>query len=159
MEQFFFGMNFVGGLGDLTKGNSNVFKDVLGIKVSPLTLTEFTSLYKIEFSEEGSKKRMQENNTIYYFEIYLQDLFEGKINDLIFENLLAFITGADKVPPLGFPKPITLNFYDFTDNVKRLPFSSTCSLTMSLPRACKDDSEFAELLSRSMFHQDSVWLR
>lgn len=31
--------------------------------------------------------------------------------DFSFEDLLAFLTGADHLPPLGFPRLISLRFY------------------------------------------------
>ena len=48
------GMN--GNLGDLTKGNSDMFHALLGVKVCPLTFTEFKCLYKINFSEHASNE-------------------------------------------------------------------------------------------------------
>jgi len=40
-------------------------------------------------------------------------------------DLLQFITGADKIPPLGFPKDITICFYDKTTQHHN-PTVSTC---------------------------------
>ena len=55
--------------------------------------------------------------------------------DLTLEEILSFVTGADKVPPSGFqPSPsITFN----QDNV--YPKASTCALTLILPTKYHSD--------------------
>ena len=47
---------------------------------------------------------------------------------LSLEDLLIFMTGADCVPPLGFGKKITVDFYNFEENSRRRPYVSTCGL-------------------------------
>ena len=79
------------------------------------------SLYQLNRLEEGSNKRDRENSTIYCFEIFLQDLEEEEVTGLSLEDLLLFITAADCVPPLGFDKLITIEFYDFEGDVRRRP--------------------------------------
>ena len=70
---------------------------------------------------------------------------EGVV-DFNFEDLLIFLTGADCLPPLGFPNRCTIDFYDQEPGVKRLPFASTCSLSLSLPRGMDSETEFRELM-------------
>lgn len=41
----------------------------------------------------------------------LNVLLSGGRADFSLEDLLAFITGADRLPPLGLPTPISLRFY------------------------------------------------
>ena len=48
---------------------------------------------------------------------------------LTLQDLLVFVTGADRVPPLGFGKMLMLNF----DSDTQFPLASTCSLTLYLP--------------------------
>ena len=124
-------VNAVGNLGDLTKGNSDMFHALLAVKVCPSTFTEFKCLYKINFSEHGSNQKIQEDHVVYCFETFLQDIFEGTIKDLSLTTLLTFKTGAQKVQPLSFPDPISVDFYNFNAanrSIKRLQYSSTCSL-------------------------------
>jgi len=54
-------------------------------------------------------------------------------------DLLQFFTGADKVPPIGFHKAITIGFYDMTYQ-RHYPTVSTCDLSIQLPRGfqCPD---------------------
>ena len=68
------------------------------------------------------------------FSIYISE----KLVDVNFEDLLSFITGAGEIPVNGFESKMYMEFYD-NDGEKRLPFSSTCSLTFSLPRGCSCD--------------------
>ena len=58
-----------------------------------------------------------------------------------------FITGADSAPPLGFPQLISVQFYHFTGNVQ---WSSTCALTLHLPRGVEDPQEFNKLMKESL---------
>ena len=67
------------------------------------------------------------------------------MKDCQLQHVLMFITGADRVPPLGFNKPITITFYD-QDGEKRRPWSSTCSLQLHLPRGEEDAEAFNDLM-------------
>ena len=113
------------------------------------------NLLKVVFSDAGSNMRVQEEAT-YMFFIQLLNESEGEIlfdssliycvllhmhadpketGDLTLEEILSFVTGADKVPPSGFqPSPsITFN----QDNV--YPKASTCALTLILPTKYHSD--------------------
>ena len=68
-----------------------------------------------------------------------------------FEHLLQFTTGADAVPPMGFPGCLNVIFYDQEDGVTRYPYASTCAMTLALPRGHEDPKSFEVLLSRSLF--------
>lgn len=113
--------------------NLKLFNAILSNKVYNVTISKFKQLYEVNFSEVGSNKRNDEDNTIYSFEVFLQDLEEGAVADLRLEDLLVFTTGADKVPPFGFPHPLVIEFYDSISGEKRLPWSSTCGLQLFLP--------------------------
>jgi hypothetical protein len=45
------------------------------------------------------------------------------------EHLLQFMTGADSIPPLGFPELLSIIFYDQENGTTRYPYSSTCAMT------------------------------
>jgi len=51
--------------------------------------------------------------------------FFRKISGCIFEELLAFTTGAEKVPPAGFSSEIQIQFFQVEKGTRRLPFVST----------------------------------
>ena len=48
---------------------------------------------------------------------------------LTLEDILVFVTGADRIPPMGFEKKLTLSF----DPESLYPIASTCSPTLYLP--------------------------
>lgn len=75
-------------------------------------------------------------------------LFSEGIVPVSFEELLAFITGANAVPPCGFSKKLDIQFYSQEGHV-RLPFVSTCSLEMWLPRSA-NQQELSRLIVRAL---------
>ena len=50
------------------------------------------------------------------------------------------MTGLRNIPPMGFDKPIAVEFFDG----ERLPNASTCSLVVRLPRLLTDSNVFTE---------------
>ena len=60
-------------------------------------------------------------------------LLSESMSKVSLNNLLAFISGAEDIPPLGFPKPLTIDFYDMVDR-QHFPTASTCDLRLWLPR-------------------------
>lgn len=56
--------------------------------------------------------------------------------------ILAFFTGTDTVPPLGFNKSVTLNFNPSIP----YPTASTCALELTLPTKYSDFDEFKKNL-------------
>ena len=150
IEQFWDGLNSIGKFGEVVRESPELFAAVLGDGQVKLNSIAFKKLYNIDFSDDGSNQRDKEEKTIYCFELFLQDLEEDLIPDLSLEDLLIFITGADAIPPLGFDDPIVISFYDMEGNVKRLPWSSTCALTLNLPRGMNDPQEFNALISNAL---------
>ena len=63
-----------------------------------------------------------------------------------FEELLAFITGADAVPPCGFSKAIDISFFTNDPGISRLPYVSTCALELFLPRGVSEVHAFKDLM-------------
>ena len=50
------------------------------------------------------------------------------------------------MPPLGFDKKITVDFYNFEENSRRHPYVSTCGLYFFLPRGFEDPEEFSKFM-------------
>lgn len=61
-----------------------------------------------------------------------------------------FVTGADKIPPLGFETKL-IQFFDKEMGVTRFPFASTCALELWLPRGVHTQDEFDHLISQALF--------
>lgn len=139
VEQFWHGLNSVGGLGHLLIGSSKLFGTVLGDGRAKLNANVFKQLYNIVFSDQGSNQKDK-------------DLEEVLIQELTLEDLLVFITRADAIPPLGFDYPLVIAFYDMDANSRRLPWSSTCSLTLNHPRGFEDAQQFNALISNALLN-------
>ena len=76
--------------------------------------------------------------------------FSDNIVDVTFEELLIFISGADRIPPCGFHAPFFIEFYTNEGTEQRLPFASTCALTLSLPRGVANPDNLKRHLMMSL---------
>ena len=75
--------------------------------------------------------------------------FEDEQTNCSLENILAFFTGADRIPPGGFKREGTMTF----SSSAKYPTASICFLEMTLPtRYVGDDDAFAEALDESCSH-------
>ncbi|XP_034387200.1 G2/M phase-specific E3 ubiquitin-protein ligase-like [Cyclopterus lumpus] len=152
ISQFTEGLNSCGGLWETAQSNWEEFVPVMtSTRQQPLTLEEFKQLFTICYSRPDSQLRATEEATAGHWETVLTLVRDGKA-DLSFEDLLAFITGDDHLPPLGFPKLISLCFYSQDPSIsgERLPHSSTCTLELFLPRGAAGAADLLALLSRAL---------
>lgn len=60
-------------------------------------------------------------------------------------DILIFATGADRVPPLGFPVKPKISFLHGDQSI--YPKANTCGLELKLPVVHKNYEEFTEALS------------
>lgn len=67
-----------------------------------------------------------------YFEI------SGESFPVSVTDVLAFWTGSEEVPPLGFHKRLEVDFVPNNAMVNRLPVAHTCNLSLELPRGVKE---------------------
>lgn len=70
--------------------------------------------------------------------------FPESDSEVQLEELLAFWTGAAKIPPGGFDNRLTVAFFTQEAGVDRLPSASTCGLMLCLPRGCTDGDRFKD---------------
>ncbi|KAA8589425.1 uncharacterized protein LOC116696218 [Etheostoma spectabile] len=152
ISQFTEGLNSCGGLWDTVKSHWEEFVPVMtNAQQQPLTLEEFKPLFTICYSCPDSQLRGAEEATAGHWETVLTLISDGEA-DLSFEDLLALIIGADHLPPLGFPRLISLRFYSQDDSMSgvRLPYASTCALELFLPRGVAGAADLMVLLSRAV---------
>ena len=92
------------------------------------------------FSEHGSNSREKEEAT---FMFLFQNVFiiGDDENSVKLETIVAFFTGADAVPPLGYPS-ITLHFSE--ENI--YPTASTCAIVLTLPTKHQTYDVFKQLM-------------
>ncbi|XP_034072357.1 uncharacterized protein LOC117546280 isoform X3 [Gymnodraco acuticeps] len=149
VNQFTEGMNAFGNLWDLVRNNWIAFVPCFTNMRTPLTKSSFKAILKYEYSPRGTNHREKEEDTIYSWELVL-NLIEDKLTELTFEDLLIFITGADEVPTLGFPNKPSIDFYTQEAGVRRLPYASTCAMTLFLPRGITEEQELHNILNQSV---------
>uniref|UniRef100_A0A8P4GUY1 HECT domain-containing protein n=2 Tax=Dicentrarchus labrax TaxID=13489 RepID=A0A8P4GUY1_DICLA len=152
ISQFTEGLKSCGGLWDTVLTHWEVFLPVMtSTQQQPLSPEEFKMLFTACYSCPDSQLRAAEEATAGHWETVLTAISDGQA-DFSFENLLAFITGADHLPPLGFPRLISLRFYsqDASMSGVRLPYVSTCALELFLPRGAAAAADLLMLLSRAM---------
>lgn len=70
---------------------------------------------------------------------------------LNFWQILAFATGASKIPSMGFPVSPRIQFI-FNDNPRALPTASICSLTLRLPLALTKYDNFKEQMTMAVLN-------
>ncbi|TKS74236.1 G2/M phase-specific E3 ubiquitin-protein ligase [Collichthys lucidus] len=152
ISQFINGLNSCGELWDMVQSHWEVFVPVMtNTQQQPLTLEEFKQLFTACYSRPDSQLRAAEEATVRHWETVLTLVSGGKA-DFSFEDLLIFITGTDHLPPLGFPKMISLHFYsqDASTSGVRLPYASTCALELFLQRGVARAADLLALLSRAV---------
>ena len=115
-------------------------------------------------SEPGSRKRALEEQAYIFFATSIEEC-ESKCGIILYnkvcmyqltgdgcgcslEDVLIFFSGADRVPPLGFPQSPSLSFLDVG---AIFPTASTCSLQLRLPTQYTDYNEFINALKEALF--------
>ncbi|KAK5646175.1 hypothetical protein RI129_004639 [Pyrocoelia pectoralis] len=118
---------------------SDMFKSAFCDTKINITARFLEEIFKIRYSEIGSNARNTENRIISYFRDYILDC-EGEPSTINLEDILVFATGADCVPPLGFPVTPEITFLH--DSPSRFPIANTCALQFQLPIIHKDYNIF-----------------
>ena len=105
-----------------------------------LSAKQVSSLFPPTFSPEGSNRRDIEEEVALHWEYFLRDAERGSLSlagtdgeppiTLTLADILAFITGVDSIPPLGFEKAGGVEFLHEGGN---FPMASTCALILRLP--------------------------
>ncbi|KAM4547894.1 uncharacterized protein PAE49_016380 [Odontesthes bonariensis] len=150
ISQFIEGLNSCGGLWDLVKSEWEMFLPVMtSTKQQPLTLEEFKQLFTVCYSHADSELRAAEEATASHWETVLTLVSDGQ-TDFSFEDLLIFVTGADRLPPLGFRKLISLRFYSQGVNTSNLPHATVGSLELFLPRGVVECVDLLILLHKAL---------
>ncbi|XP_042268207.1 uncharacterized protein LOC121897638 isoform X1 [Thunnus maccoyii] len=143
--QFTEGMNAFGKLWDLVTENWIAFLPLFTNMQEPLSKAAFKAIFSYNYSSRGTNRRDAEEDTIYSWEMVL-NMIEDKVTELRFEDLLIFITGADEVPALGFPRKPSIDFYEQEAGQRRLPYASTCVMCLYLPRGVTQEDELHGML-------------
>ncbi|XP_031333806.1 uncharacterized protein LOC116176150 [Photinus pyralis] len=127
-----------------------LFKDMFCKDQMILTGETLENIFQIEYSDIGSTQRDLENRAMSYFRDYIGDCEETLLEDDADENegqaitladILIFATGADCVPPLGFPIVPKIMFLH-GENSGKYPLANTCALNLKIPTIHKRYDDF-----------------
>ncbi|KAA0713717.1 Apoptosis-resistant E3 ubiquitin protein ligase 1 [Triplophysa tibetana] len=147
IHQFTEGLNAYGQFWDMVKSYWSEFLPIFTNTHEPISRKSFSALFQIHWSK--AMRRGPEEETIHYWELVLK-MIEDKKTELRFEELFAFITGADQVPPLGLPQKPSIHFYQPEKHGCRLPYANTCMMGLFLPRGVKSEAELHRMLLRAI---------
>ncbi|XP_073675865.1 uncharacterized protein [Garra rufa] len=153
IHQFTKGLNAYGQFWDMVRTHWVEFLPIFTNMHEPLSRSTFRDLFQIHWSKSGTKREAEEE-TMHYWELVLKMIEDKKPkapqNELHFEEILAFVTGADEVPPLGFSQKPSIDFYQPEKRGCRLPYANTCIMGLFLPRVVKDEVELYRMLLRAI---------
>ncbi|XP_058621115.1 G2/M phase-specific E3 ubiquitin-protein ligase-like [Onychostoma macrolepis] len=145
IQQFTSGLNSCGRLWEVVLNNWTAFHPLFTNTRGTLTRNEVRDLFSIVWSSPGSSRRDLEEDTVFQWECWLMLIQEEDVG-ISFEDVLVFVTAADSIPPLGFQQNCQVEFYDQEEPTRRIPYASTCALTLYLPRGVSEEEDFRELM-------------
>ncbi|XP_028401093.1 uncharacterized protein LOC114524162 [Dendronephthya gigantea] len=91
--------------------------------VSPMTYPKIVKLMKPNFSEEGSNRRILEEQSYRHFLKYCKEVAAGRRGVMKLENILKFVSGSEYEPVLGFSISPQI---DFVMSESSYPTANTC---------------------------------
>ncbi|XP_034738154.1 G2/M phase-specific E3 ubiquitin-protein ligase [Etheostoma cragini] len=133
-ERFRDGLRTLGVL-DKIKAHPESFRPLLCWSPTTLTADLVESLFTIRLSPAGSNKRHSEEVVVPFWRDYLSDAEEQEETQKL-GMILAFATGANLVPPIGFsPQPSIEFLHQEHDagTTSKLPIANTCINCLKLP--------------------------
>ncbi|KAJ8311316.1 hypothetical protein KUTeg_011136 [Tegillarca granosa] len=95
-----------------------------------LTVSKLINFLQPNFSEDGSNRRLHENNSYKVFIKYLREVAAGRRPPVSLNKVLQFISAYEEEPYLGFPMIPTVRFAELPGNI---PTSNTCIFQLTLP--------------------------
>ncbi|KAB0805056.1 hypothetical protein PPYR_02026 [Photinus pyralis] len=135
----------------------HLFENLFCQEKSRLTADSLECTFVMQYSEVGSNKRLLENRAMSYFRDFLADCEEDETiqneecqdreldeqRSVTLTDVLIFATGADVLPPLGFPVKPTIQFLHGEDS-RSFPMANTCGLEFKLPTCHSTYEQFKE---------------
>ncbi|XP_058629589.1 G2/M phase-specific E3 ubiquitin-protein ligase-like [Onychostoma macrolepis] len=146
MEQFVDGLGCLG-LHAAMKTNSKHLRYLFLAKEDPLTAQDLIDVFSPHFAEQGSNRRHNEIRTYAWFRDFLLDVEGGEMQvdqskNLTLQEVLAFASGLEELPPLGFKNQPIIEFMH-TD--RKFPEANTCDVVLRLP-ILRSYEEFCNLM-------------
>ncbi|XP_041833621.1 uncharacterized protein LOC121634773 [Melanotaenia boesemani] len=133
-ERFRDGMRTLGVL-DKIQAYPDSFRPLLCWSPTTLSADVVDSLFTIRLSPVGSNRRSAEEIVVPFWRDYLTDA-EDEEGTQKLAIILAFATGANTVPPIGFSPQPSIEFLhqeDYSGTTAKLPIANTCINCLKLP--------------------------
>ncbi|CAH3133273.1 unnamed protein product [Porites lobata] len=149
LEEFKKGLQTLGVL-DAMQRHPQQFRDVFtNENVNQLDAQCVDLLFTVHFAEMGSNARPKQELAVILWRDYLQDC-ESREAKATLGDVLAFATGADVPPTLGFDTTPTISFVDGA-----FPTANTCSATIRLPTIHDTYDDFKEKMDFAILNSPS----
>ena len=117
-----------------------------GTKKRDFTRRQICSVELLSYKMNHLQRLIENVQIIYQFFCPILDALECSL-----PNVLQFITGARSIPPLGFPRNITVKFkHGCKEECKCRPTSSTCDLSITLPIHYSNSYAFNEIMKSAL---------
>ncbi|XP_041844498.1 uncharacterized protein LOC121642078 isoform X3 [Melanotaenia boesemani] len=129
LNQFIEGFKTLGLLKEM-KRHPALFLPLFVNEDIPLQAKDLVTLFKVDFSVQGSNRRAKENRTICFWRDLLIEIEEGECS-ITLENILEFASGASSVPVVGFPQRPQIHFLH--EENRPFPEANTCLIILRLP--------------------------
>ncbi|TDH05067.1 hypothetical protein EPR50_G00139810 [Perca flavescens] len=145
LQRFREGMKTLGVL-DAIRMHPDAFRPLFCHEPSPLTADVLEQLFEIRLSAVGRNKRRAEECVVAFWRDYLLDVEEQE-GPLQLGGILAFATGANDIPPLGFsPLPSVVFLHELPlRQARHLPTANACINCLRLP-VLKKFEDFKETM-------------
>ena len=105
-----------------------------------LTADSLTDLILPEYAIPGSNRRANQETLYYNWCKFLEDAEDAGDFPLTLSEILVFITGSSRVPPMGFSPTPKIAF----TSEHCLPHSSTCANRLTIPEYLENYDEFKD---------------
>ncbi|XP_041823681.1 G2/M phase-specific E3 ubiquitin-protein ligase [Melanotaenia boesemani] len=129
LEQFAMGLSTLGVLG-VMRSHPTLMRDVFAKSNEALQAATLMHLFGVQGSCQGSNRWHAERRTEGFWRDYLLDIEDGAM-EVTLEQVLVFVSGADRIPVLGFTPRPTLSFLH--EHGKIFPEANTCIVNLKLP--------------------------
>ncbi|XP_064637174.1 G2/M phase-specific E3 ubiquitin-protein ligase-like [Lineus longissimus] len=139
ITQFHEGMNSLGGLFNIMKRNPQVFEPEMCGAGKKMTAEELTAMFRVNYRDDDDEDD-DEHAVMKCMTKFLQDCESGKLNVTV-NDVLMFITGANRIPPQGLGI-INIEFFNQIPGEERLITPSTYALLLRLDRGLQVQEYF-----------------
>ena len=136
----------------LIQESPEMFRSVFQVSSAKLTAEDLDNIFEPVFSPASSNRFAVEQNIIFNFNQYLEDVEQGKVISqlqgmpvtITLNQILEFVTGAYDVPAISFSPHPTIEFLHDEDSTRKMS-ANTCANVLKLPvKGLCDEVKFAE---------------